>query len=199
MKSSLNITIVLSVLFTVAITLLAGSYFTIHKEEERIIRNMKEEASTLSSIIANNLGESFKRVREERELLQSLAEQIHKHERLVWVEIFNREGVIVAHTNRNKVGSMPSPTHGEYVKKVLETGEEIEKEEHDRKRLVRFVPVYGSNDKQANIVGVMELAIAMETGMKEAIERSGVLAELYSNIAGNVLTELRIARITSSP
>ena len=188
MKSSLNITVVLSVLLTVAVTLSVGSYFIIQEEQERILHNMKAETSTLSNIIADNLSVSFQRVKEDRDLLQSLAEQIHKHERLVFVEIFNRDGIIIAHTNKDKVGSMPSPTHGEYVKSVFETGTEIEKEEHDRKRLVKFVPVYVSVDEQQEIVGVMELAVSMEAGMKEAIGRSNILVELYKSIAGNTLT-----------
>lgn len=190
MKSSLNKTVLLSVMLTVIVTLSAGFYFIIQEEWTHIFKNMRGEATAFSNIIADNLSESFQRVEEEREELQTLVEEVHKFENLIFVEIFDRDGIIISHTNKDKVGSMPSPTHREYIKSVFETGEYIEKEEHDRKRVVKFSPIYIREDEQKEIVGVMELAIEMKPGMNEAIDRSNALVQLYKNIAGNILIEL---------
>ncbi len=190
MKTSLNIKIVLSMLLVVAITLSAGFYIITGNEERRILEDMKEEASILAGIIALDVSESFEELENENNFLQNIAERSHSFEGLLWVEIFDRNSVIVAHTNKNLVGGKSSPQHIELIKQVLETGEEIEPEEQEEGKIIKFIPAFVDNGEEKKITGVIELAISSKAGVKKARKLSILYGDAYRDIVGRTLGEL---------
>lgn len=190
MKFNLSAKIILSLLLTVIIVLFSGFYFIIQKEQKTIIRKMKEEATAITAMIVENIGQSIEEINDERALLQELAEQIHNLERLSWVEIFDRDGIIVAHTNKDLVGSMPESPHIDYVMRALETGKAIEVKVQGWENIIRLTPLYAGKDEMSEITGVMELGIDMGLGMNRASESVDIFFDMYRNIAGRVLKEL---------
>ena len=88
------------------------------------------------------------------EELQTLCESLAGLEQMKWVEIFDQDGIVVAHSIRERVGQPPLDIHAEYVARILQGEGQIEEWDSSRDRYNFFAPIRlgGSNGEEVQYV-----------------------------------------------
>jgi PAS domain S-box-containing protein len=95
--------------------------------------------------------------------LQAVALRMKQLDAVAWLEIFDEEGRVVAHSESERLGQSALPEHQAQVRQVLETGRTVETVVLETGRLTDFLPVYPLGDAVAGPVGVVELVLTMAT------------------------------------
>lgn len=92
--------------------------------------------------------------------LQTLVARLGALEGVLWIEVFDSSAKVIAHTVPERVGRPPIDLHDSLVRRILQTGEEVNEYDRERNRLNRFVPVLklGPTDHE-HIIGVVEIVM----------------------------------------
>ncbi|MEE9524646.1 MAG: HD domain-containing phosphohydrolase [Thermodesulfovibrionales bacterium] len=183
MKIRLSAKILIISLITIAIVLSIGFYCIVKIESDRIRTSIRNNSVYLSRIIKEQMGEIYTDIQEGRAYIQMLTEQLADLEEVLYVEIYDRNANVVAHTRRELVGLEPEDKLNiEYARKIIKSGETMTMKHPGKGRFELFVPVY-SNDVKTNgeILGVINLAMRVDHNMdvNKIVVRAKHLVHLF--------------------
>jgi signal transduction histidine kinase/CheY-like chemotaxis protein len=155
-KLLLSINIILLVVFGIAF------YASYSQERAASLRRLADDAMLVGQASATSARRILDDSRHERERLQEWCEAFGALETIRWVEVFDRDAKVIAHTLSERVGKPPLAAHDAIVRRVLQDGEIVDEEDVDGGRLNRFVPVYQGNEGESEIIGVVEVIAALD-------------------------------------
>ena len=71
----------------------------------------RKDALAISRAIQESVGKIMTDLQSDRVYIQTLAEHLGNIEGVEWVEVFDREATIIAHTDKERVGGKPLEIH----------------------------------------------------------------------------------------
>jgi PAS domain S-box-containing protein len=170
MKLNIGNKITLILLVTIVCILSIAFYLITLKESESLFNEMKKDSMAISMTIQKSIGvaNGLVDLQSGSDYMQALTEHLGEIEGVMWVEVFDKEATIIAHTNKERVGGKPLETHESYVKEIFRNGKTLEEEDRKGARYNRFVPVYGSTKEgEKEVTGVVELVMDMQPIFKK--------------------------------
>jgi len=193
MKLNLSAKILLSILITTVIILSVGFHIIVSESKKDILLELEEEANIIGDMVQDKTTEAFEEIDNELFLLQQLVEQARLFEGIMWVEIFNKEAFVIAHSFKERVGKKPLPIHEEYVKEVMRSGKPISEKDKKRKRYNKFLPLKAMDDGKEQIIGVAEFVMTMNPGSLDHNKKIDAIAAILLPVAQGMLMEWQIA------
>lgn len=193
MRLKLSVKIVLSILITIVIILTSGFYIVVKEARKSIISDLRQQANVLGDLVQEDVTDAFIEINDETFLLQELVEQAKLFENILWVEIFNREAVVIAHSIKERVGHPPLPIHEKYVKNVMKNGLPITEEDQGRQRFDKFLPLKKGKKEKEEIIGVAEFVMTLKPGNHDPEKKIDAIAAIMLPVAQGMLAELQNA------
>lgn len=159
------------ILFLVLSLSFSGMYFYESKKQEReALFNMQNQAKIISLLTQDALAQ----YESDRTLnlinLQNISESMANLKDVMWLEIFDKNSNVIAHSNKERVGSNPLPLHASYVRQIMKTGKHLEELDQKNGRFNHFSPYYievessNKSGKSTRINGVLELVLKSKSG-----------------------------------
>lgn len=168
MRLSISSKIILLLSVTIVFVLSIGFYLITLKESEEQFNEMRKDALAISRTIQVSAGKIMSDLQSDRDYIQTLTEHLGNIGGVEWVEVFDREATIIAHTDKERVGGKPLEIHELYVKEIFKNGKPIEEEDKQRSRYNRFVPVYDiTKEGEEAVIGVVEVVLDMKLVFKK--------------------------------
>lgn len=168
MRLSISSKIILLLSVTIVFVLSIGFYLITLKESEEQFNEMRKDALAISRTIQVSAGKIMSDLQSDRDYIQTLTEHLGNIGGVEWVEVFDREATIIAHTDKERVGGKPLEIHELYVKEIFKNGKPIEEEDKQRSRYNRFVPVYDITKEGGEaVIGVVEVVLDMKLVFKK--------------------------------
>jgi len=168
MRLNISSKIIILLSATIVIVLSIAFHLIISKESEKQFNEMRKDALAISTAIQESVGKIMSGVQSDRDYMQTLTEHLGSIAGVKYVEIFNREAIIIAHTDKERVGGKPLEIHKSYIQEIFKNGKPIEEEDKPRGRYNRFVPVYDTSKKEEEtVIGVVELVLDMNLVLKK--------------------------------
>ena len=189
MRLTLNRKISLLIVVTVVIVLAIGFYFIIENERKDVLKGMRRDAVLLTDVVHHEVDHVLNSIALRNETLQLLTEQVQGFEGLLYVEIFNEDAIIIAHSNIERVGGTPTSKHVKFVKRVFNDKALIEEKKHDEGKFNLFVPVLTGNGKREKVSGVIEVVTKMSMDEEASREQALVIATLFQSIVSSIIEE----------
>lgn len=121
--------------------------------------DMKSNAANFSHMVEQSVGSLVKEIRLERMILQEMAVDLGRFPGIEYVEIFDKDGSIIAHTMPSRVGGKPSPEHLPLVNQVFRVGLPVDISQPDKNRHMRFVPITNKDRDAGEVIGVAEVVM----------------------------------------
>ena len=82
----------------------------------------------------------------ERARLQQLVESLSKKDSLKWVEIFDRNTTVIAHSKPDRIGQTVLPQHSPVVRSIIQNGRPDRLASDDGKEIALFLPIASQGD-----------------------------------------------------
>lgn len=173
---------------TLLVVFAIGAYLIAGQSRQALTDTLKSEARVLSAAMQESIVQVMDERARERAMLQEMSERLGSLPGVSWVEVFDRDATVIAHTDSDRIDAKPLHIHVEFVRQVFETGSPVEQADVEQGQFDRFVPVFGANGDGDTVVGVVELVMKMN-GDQEAIRaRSRELSETVRfGLAKNLL------------
>ncbi len=168
MRLNISSKIILLLSVTIVFVLSIGFYLITLKESEERFNEMRKDALAISRTIQVSAGKIMSDLQSDRDYIQTLTEHLGNIGGVEWVEVFDQEATIIAHTDNERIGGKPMETHESYVKEIFKNGKPIEEEDKQRSRYNRFVPVYDiTREGKEAVIGVVEVVLDMKLVFKK--------------------------------
>ncbi|MHC4876915.1 MAG: PAS domain S-box protein [Planctomycetota bacterium] len=132
-------------------------------ERNEALRAVEQEEAALIETVQQVVSRSFERGVADQQRLQMLTEQLAQTTDLQWVEVFDDQARVIAHSDRTRLGQEPLSLHRESVERILAGGEPITEEDPEQERFRLFVPV-PAGAGTASPQGVIEVVLSWEPG-----------------------------------
>jgi signal transduction histidine kinase len=165
MFNKLNLTgkIILAAIATSLGLLFIGFYIIIANESRGMFEMMKKHANIITQTVQEGVRYSYFNIEASTGRLQKYAESLAGKNGIIHIEIFGPNVIVIAHTDRDKIGDKPEELHATYIKKVFIDGEMIEEILPEKGQYNIFFPVRILSWKtgKQQVVGVIELAMAL--------------------------------------
>ena len=167
MRLSLNLKIIIVITLTIFIVYLAGVYFVTKNMSKRLRNSMTENSLHISHVFYLQLNEIYSNILKTQKQLQVFTENAGDFKGVMYVEIYDRDAKVIAHTQKELVGKAPEDKlNPEFVIKILDSGETLVMEHPDEGRYEMFVPVLDTNKlNKGQKVGVINLAMVYKPGV----------------------------------
>ncbi len=120
---------------------------------------LAETTKTLPAIVQASTEPALVDRLEARRLLQATAEELGTMVGVRWIEVFDEDARVIAHTDRNRRGNPPMAHHAKMVQQLLKGGVALEELDVERGRLNRFDPILNSSDA---VIGVVETIVDLD-------------------------------------
>ncbi|KKM00432.1 hypothetical protein LCGC14_1804500, partial [marine sediment metagenome] len=168
MRLSLNVKVIIVITLTIFIVYLAGVYFVTKNMSKRLRNSMTENSIHITHVFYQQLNEIYSNIQKTQKQLQASTEHAGDFKGVMYVEIYDRDAKVIAHTQKELVGKAPEDKlNPEFVIKILDSGETLVMEHPDEGRYEMFVPVLGTNKlNKGQKVGVIDLAMVYKPGME---------------------------------
>lgn len=146
------------------------------KLEKSAILDMQNQAKTISLLSQNALAQFEEDKKINLINLQNISESMANLEDVMWLEIFDSNANVIAHSHEDRVGQKPLEMHSGYVKKIMRTGERIEDVNLKQGRFNYFIPYFGEDSRNGKkIKGVLELVLKINHNEKIIYKRQHAL------------------------
>ncbi len=168
MRLNISSKIIILLSATIIIVLSIAFHLIITRESEKQFEEMRKDSQAISKAIQESISKIMSGLQPDNDYIQTLTEHLGTISGVKYVEIFDREATIIAHTDKGRVGGKPLEIHKLFVKEIFNNGKPIEEEDKQRSRYNRFVPIYDVSKKgETSVIGVVELVVDMEPVFKK--------------------------------
>ena len=146
---------------------LAAAILIINKQDEAL-RAIEREEAALADSVRQVVASSLERETTDRNRIQQLLEQLSHSDAFLWVEVFDRQSRVIAHSDQTRIRQQPLEQHRECVERILAGSEPISEEDAEQNRFNLFAPL--KLDDSATPAGVIEVVMSWESGQPAPIE-----------------------------
>ena len=164
MKMNVSGKIILVLSITIVFVLSIAFYLITSVESKRLFSELKRTALVVSTSIEKSTSKVMSDFQTDKRHLQALTEHLGNIKSVKWVEVFDREATIIAHTKNERISSKPLEIHKSYIKEIFKTGKPVNEEDKQNGVYNRFIPVYDTSKKKGEeeVIGVVELVMDMK-------------------------------------
>ncbi len=195
MIMKLNISTKIIFVLTIAIvTILLIAFYLITLNESKYLRDeMKRDSLVISRVVQESLNGIVLNFQRDISCMQAIVESLGGIEGVVWVEVFDKEAEIIAHTNKERVGGKPLEEHRLYIKKIFEDSNPIGKLDRDG-RYSSFVPVFSSNNEKEAVIGVVELVMESKPDTEQMKNNAIAVSKAVQVSVGKTMSDIQADR-----
>ena len=137
-------------------------------ERDEALRAIEREETSLADSVRQVVASSLEREAADRRRLRQLTEELAHSRSVLWIEVFDGQSRVIAHTDHTRVGQQPLEQHRECVERILAGSEPISEEDAEQKRFNLFVPL--TQDGSPRPFGVVEVVLLWKPGQPAPIE-----------------------------
>jgi len=112
--------------------------------------SIEHDAETVTNLVQEFVGQQLRKITASRTLLQETVQTLGHQSGINHVEVFGRDGEIVAHTRPEHVGQSIHPEHVTLVKRVMATGQDMVEMDLERGVFNYFAPVIMKGSESTN-------------------------------------------------
>lgn len=161
MKTSLSKKIIVGVVLALVIVMSLGTYLISRRQAGFFIQQMKQEADILAGSIGLGLSKLMQDSVNDKEYMQEMTEELGKIKGINEIIVYDKDGVVIADTDREWLGQKKE---FEDVEKVLETKETFSGIETMEGKEVysRVFPIFIEREGEKELVGIGEVSMDIE-------------------------------------
>lgn len=157
-------------------------------EREALERRARAVARTIEAVLEATVDSG----RVDRDVLEAMARRMPALDQLLWIEIFDQNMTIIAHSIPSKVGSVPSDAGARTAREVLVGANPVLHWDEDSGRLEYFLPVRGTAETSPKYV----VGLALTTDHIRAGMLDDILQLFALILVATVITVLSIGALS---
>lgn len=160
MKLGTKINLVLVIVTTIVLTV--AFWIVVNIEGSNIEKQVRNDSTTIGEILLDNITRMFSQMRTQEEHLQAVVDKLSIIDGVKYVDVLDINGVYIAATNHNLVGTKADTNDAEILEKIKIEKKAIStrKDEGDFYELERRIPIYqGENGDSDNIINLIEVEV----------------------------------------
>lgn len=163
MKLTLTTKFSIAVMLTLLVVFTLGGAFFARAQQEDLLSSVKASVIHISDMVADSVSSLVTEIEFERAGLQRLTVELASLPGVDYVEIFENDSNVIAHTNASRVGGMPSAEHVAAIRQVFSTGRPYDLSMHPDNRYIHFLPIHGKADTR-QVIGVVGVSMDRVAG-----------------------------------
>lgn len=187
MKLGTKINLVLVVVTTIVLTV--AFWIVVNIEGSNIEKQVRNDSSTIGEILLENITRMFSQMRTQEEHLQSVVDKLSVIEGVKYVDVMDMNGVYIAATNHNLVGTKADTSDSEILEKIKVEKKPIStrKDEGNYYELERRIPIYqGDSGETENMINMIEVEVATRSkGSTDVLDAQKLLQVISVSIEQN--------------
>lgn len=187
MKLGTKINLVLVIVTTIVLTV--AFWIVVNIEGANIEKQVRNDSSTIGEILLENITRMFSQMRTQEEHLQAVVDKLSKIEGVEYVDVMDMNGIYIAATNHNLVGTKADTNDSEILEKIKIEKKPIStrKDEGDHYELERRIPIYqGDSGEIENIINLIEVEVATRSkGSTDVLDAQKLLQVISVSIEQN--------------
>ncbi len=192
MRFNLSIKIISAIVLTIVAVLGVGFYVVFRIESANMQSSFMENSRHIAHIFQQQLNRAYSEIRNDSRQIQMLTEHIAELSEVMYVEIYDSQSRVIAHSDSELVGKDPEDRANiVYAERIALSGETLTMAHPEERRYELFMPVLDVNRGQAGeILGVVNLAMEYGSGMDaDAVKNNAMqIGIILENSASNIFS-----------
>ncbi len=187
MKLGTKINLVLVIVTTIVLTV--AFWIVVNIEGSNIEKQVRNDSSTIGEILLDNITRMFSQIRTQEEHLQAVVDKLSVIEGVKYVDVLDMNGVYVAATNHELIGTKADATDAEVLEKIKVERKPIStrKDEGDHYELERRIPIYqGDTVVSGEMINLIEVEVTTRSkGATDVLDAQKLLQVISVSIEQN--------------
>lgn len=187
MKLGTKINLVLVIVTTIVLTV--AFWIVVSIEGANIEKQVRNDSSTIGEILLENITRMFSQIHTQEEHLQAVVDKLSKISGVKYVDVMDMNGVYIAATNHDLVGTKADTSDSEILEKIKLEKKPIStrKDEGDYYELERRIPIYqGDSGETENMINMIEVEVSTRSkGPTDVFDAQKLLQVISVSIEQN--------------